>query len=336
MTTTVITYRKNPVYSEAKTPELPRLFASLDLSGFGITTQVKSLSIYYRKLSKPVGPVRVVYSAKVAGLLLEAGNLRRLEQIIDDTLKPLIRLERLPMYFFQVDDSAWPIYDIHNELTTRYPGGPVFTANDIASLRLWLGNHFKGVGRIQNRREMDLLYLSPYDLQLYAPYCVLRTPDEAVADIPVFPISDGKNINLMAPINGKTLATEYASGKGIFTLFDQVSDYLSKKKLIRDPYEITIRKLSAKAWERIASQLPPESNRLTYLRDYDGKEREVENPVFIQEKHMLAARSNRFGRFVLYLAPDLDKLSKNIGDELYSYGALKDPKTIKVMPVSKV
>ncbi len=251
MTTAIISYRKNPDYSEKNTPELPRLFAQLDLSGYGVSTRIEALAVYYRKLDKPVGPVRVVYTTRVAGLLLEAGNLPRLEQIIDETLRKIIRLERLPEYFFQVSDNAWPIYHLAEEFTTRYPGGPVFVTPDIASLRRWLADHFKAIGRIQQRREMKLVYLSSYDLQLYAPYCVLRTPDEDVPDIPIFPLIEKKKVSLMAPLDDQAKVVDYDSGKGIFTLFEQVSQHLVQHKLLGSPCELTIRKLAGSDWESL-------------------------------------------------------------------------------------
>jgi len=331
MTTTTISYRKNPAYSERNTPDLPRLFAQLDLTGFGVSTRVEALAIYYRKLDKPVGPVRVVYSTRVAGLLLEAGNLNRLEELIDDTLKKIVRLEKLPEYFFQVEDSAWPIYHIGDEYTTRYPGGPIFTTPDIAGLRRWLGDHFKAIGRIQQRREVNLVYLSSYDLQLYAPYCVLRTPDEDVPDIPIFPIIEKNVITLMAPINSHTEVVDFSAGKGIFALFDDVSSFLTKEKLLNSPYDLTIRKLSGDAWQKLEKNLSSENTALVYTRDYDGTQKNVSNPVFKEGELYIAARANRLGNYVLYVAPSLNELQVLVGKELSSYGALQTPNDVKTV-----
>ena len=329
MTTTTISYRKNPAYSERNTPTLPRLFAQLDLTGFGVSTRVEALAIYYRKLDKPVGPVRVVYSTRVAGLLLEAGNLNRLEVLIDETVKKIIRLEKLPEYFFQVKDSAWPIYHIGDEYTTRYPGGPIFTTPDIAGLRRWLGDHFKAIGRIQQRREVNLVYLSSYDLQLYAPYCVLRTPDEDVPDFPIFPIIEKNAITLMAPINNHSEVADFSAGKGIFVLFGNVSSFLTKNDLLKSPFELTIRKLSGEAWKKLEQNLSSENAGLVYTRDYDGNKKEVNNPVFKEGDLYIAARANRLGNYVLYLAPGLKELQALVGKDLASYGAIQTPNEVK-------
>ncbi len=331
MTTANITYRRNPRYSESTTPHLPRLFAELDLSGYGIKKAVKGLPIYYRRLPKPVGPVRVVYTAYPSGIILETGNLYRLEQAIDDTLKALIRFERLPEYVFRVEDKAWPIYHLANEFTTRYPGGPVFSTPDIASLRLWLADHFKAIGRIQNRREMDLLYLSPEDLQLSTPYCVFRTPDEAVADIPVFLVKTQRTLQLMAPLSSQFLSVDYAAGKGIFALYTQVGNYLHRQGQLDDLFEMTIRKLSAQAWENLEPGLAPETHQLAYQRETDGKPRLVQNPIFCEAPFYIAARLNRLGRIVLYLAPDMPDLRQRVSRDLYSYGAIKDPNEVQAV-----
>ena len=335
-----ITYRKNPDYSERSAPDQPRLFAELDLNGYGIKDPVKSLPVYYRKLARPVGPIRVVYTTCVAGLTLETGNLQRLEQAIDETLKSIIRFERLPEYFFRVEEKAWPIFHMQDGLTTRYPGGPVFSTPDIASLRLWLADHFKTIGRIHNRREMDLLYLSDYDLQLYAPFCVLRTPDESVADIPIFPVKKQERRQekwyLMAPVNNHSYTVEFAGGKGVFSLFTQVGDYLIKHGQLKDLYEITIRKLNADSWKIMESGMSPESQHLAYERETEGGIRKVENPIFHEAPFLVAARTNRLGRVMLYLAPDMPDLRQRVASDLFSYGAIKDMNAVETITPKKM
>ncbi len=331
MTVANITYRRNPSYSERSAPDLPRLYAELDLRGYGIKVRVRALPVFYRRLSRPVGPIRVVYTTRIAGLPLETGNLNRLEQAIDDTLKSLIRFERLPEYVFRVEDRAWPIYHLPDAFTTRYPGGPVFTTPDIPSLRLWLADHFKAIGRIRNRREMDLLYLSDEDLQLYAPYCVFRTPDESVADIPIFLLKMKEGLQLMAPVSSETFTVSYAGGKGIFSLFTLVGDYMLRHGQLTDLYEMTIRKLSGKAWKNLETGLAPEAHSLLYQRETDGKLRMVQNPIFCESPFFVAARMNRLGRIVLYLAPDMSDLQRRVSTDLYSYGAIKDPNEVRTV-----
>ncbi|MBI9051595.1 MAG: hypothetical protein JEZ00_19380 [Anaerolineaceae bacterium] len=335
MTTANITYRKNPAYSESKTPDKPRLFADLDLSGYSIKEAVKSVPIYYKKLSKPVGPVRVVYSTRIAGLLLESGNLTRLEEIIDNTLKHIVRFERLPEYFFGVSDRAYPIYRLQDEITTRYPGGPVFSTPDIAGLRVWLADHFKVVGRIQNRREMSLLFLSTDDLQLYAPFCIMRTPDEAVPDIPIFPVKKEDGWYLLAPVGNTTFSSAFSGGKGIFSLYSQVADNLLKTKQVSELYEVTIRKLEADSWKAVETGLPEAKYELVYERDYDGEIRKVKNPVYCVGSYYIAARVNRLGRYTLYVSSELDDLCQRVDDDLYSYGAIKEKNTVKSVSLKK-
>jgi hypothetical protein len=333
MTTANITYRKNPAYSESKTPDKPRLFAELDLSGYGITETVKSLPVYYEKLSKPVGPVRVVYSTRIAGLPVESGNLTLLEKLIDDTVKAIIRFEKLPDYFFGVSDRAYPIYHIHGEITTRYPGGPVFTTPDIAALRLWLADHFKIVGRIKNRREMSLLFLSDDDLQLYSPYCIMRTPDESVADIPVFPVKKEDGWYLLAPIGNKTISSAFSGGNGIFSLYAQVADHLKATGQVEDLFEVTIRKLDEDSWKTLETGLNGAKYKLIYERDYDGETKKVENPVYCVGSYYIAARFNRLGRYTLYVSSELDDLCARIDEDLYSYGAIKEKGSVKSVSV---
>jgi hypothetical protein len=101
-----ITYHKNPGYSDANAEVQPRLFAELDLSNMGIREKVDQLAIYFKKLSNPVGPIRVLYSTSIAGLTIEAGNLSRLEQRIAEMIKQLVRFQCLPEYLFQVGENG--------------------------------------------------------------------------------------------------------------------------------------------------------------------------------------------------------------------------------------
>ncbi|PKO12400.1 MAG: hypothetical protein CVU39_24125 [Chloroflexi bacterium HGW-Chloroflexi-10] len=333
MTIATIKYRKNMAYSENQGEEKLRLFAEVDLSGFGIKNIVRALPVYYRKLIKPVGPVRVVYTSYIAGLPLEAGNLTRLEWLIDDTLRKIIRFEHLPEYFFQVKDNAWPIYHPGSELISRYPGGPVFSTGDIASLRVWLADHFKAIGRIQNRRKMNLLYLSPYDLQIYAPFCVLRTLDETIPDIPIFPMADADGVKLIAPIGRQTLSANYAGGKGIFSLYRQVSDIMLFKGQIKEPYEISIRKLSPTDWSKLESQLKPELRTVVYERELNGSLNKVIDPLYATQDLYVVARTNRIGNKVLYIDRDVQSVTQRVGLDLHYYGTIRDPHDIQSLPL---
>jgi hypothetical protein len=330
MTTVTITYRKNPQYSE-NTLEQPRLFAELDLSGFGIDKKIENLAIYYRQLEKPVGAVRVVYTTYVAGLKLETGNLTRLKQAIDDTLKALIRFERLPEYVFLVGENAYPIYHLPGQLLTRYPGGLVFSANNIASLRVQLADHFKSLGRIRNRHEMGLLHLSPYDFQLYEPHCVVRIPGEENPDIPVFPDPNEGSLRLIAPVNSISLSEPFDSGAGILAIHKAVEKYLIEHNQLSDTNETTIRKLKAGDWEKIQNRLTPYSHVITYDRNTDQGPKKITQPVFAVDDSLITARINRLGGVVLFFAATLEHLQQRVGEDLSSYGAVPSPDMVSTV-----
>jgi hypothetical protein len=330
MTTVSIIYRKNPQYVEGSV-EQPRLFAELDLSGFGVDKKIENLAIYYRQLEKPLGAVRVVYTTYIAGLPLETGNLTRLKQAIDDTLKALIRFERLPEYVFQVDNNAYPIYHLPGQLLTRYTGGLIFSANNIASLRVQLADHFKSLGRIRNRREMGLLYLSPYDFRLYEPHCVVRIPGEENPDIPVFPDPNESSLRLIAPVNSISLSEPFDSGAGILAIHKSVEKYLIEHNQLSDTNETTIRKLKAQEWEKVQSHLTPYSHVITYNRDTDQGPKKITQPVFSVNDGLVTARINRLGGAVLFFAATLEHLQKRVGEDLSSYGAIPSPDVVSAV-----
>ncbi len=327
----LITYHKNPEYSDLAAEVEPRLFAELDLSNLGIREKVERLAIYFKKLANPVGPIWVLYHTSIAGLPIEAGNLFRLEQRIEEMIGHLARFECLPEYLFQVGENAWPIYAVNRQLITRYPGGPVFSSEDIASLRVWLADHFKSLGRIRNRREMNLLSLSPFDLKLYAPYCVLRTLDEELADIPIFPRFDQRGLRLAAPINGTSISVAYEGGLGVFKLWDAVAEELIREGRIAEASEITLRKLPGEAWEMLKGGLAPIASQFSYLREREGQTRRLYLPVYRTNHGLIASRLNRVGRAVIYQAPDLQKLHNRVGEDLHYWGHIDRTSEIELL-----
>ena len=335
MNKVIVTYRKNPLYSERHTSEQPRLFAKLDLHELGVETQIKNLTIYYKKLEKPVGPIRVVYTTFLAGLALEAGNLNRLEEAIDSTLKTLIRFGKLPEYLFQVDENAYPIYHLSGELLTRYPGGPVFETKDIASLKAWLADHFKSIGRITNRRDLGLLYLSPFDLGLYAPHCVIRTPDIDDPDIPVFPAPFEQGFHLIAPVNSISLKVPFDNHKGVLAIHQEVESYLLERKRLSRRYATTIRKLPSAYWEKLQRTLTPHPSQLTFYRDLGQGMQRHSLPVYQQGDGYLTGRVNRLGGTVIFFATDLNNLQRCVGEDLASYEAIGHPDDVKITPSKK-
>lgn len=327
MSSLAITYRKNPLYSEGDLDE-PRLFATIDLSRYGVETKITDLPIYFRRLDKPVGPIRVVYSTQVAGLPLEKGNLEGLVDVLETCLGALIRFERLPEYVFHVGTSAWPIYQLPGQLVTRYPGGPVFSAPDIAELRIWLANHFQHIGRIQNRRELGILYFSQSDLQLHPPRCTLRSV--TMPDIPVFPTKNGQGQELAAPVNGHTITTPASEGTAIFDLHWKVGQYLVQRGRLADPCDLTIRKLSADTWIQVRETLEPYEQTLGYHTEVDGRLRRRQVPVFTNNRHLVAARQHDTGRTSLHLGPDMWSLQRQLGRELYQEGTIGSPDAVQI------
>jgi len=307
------------------------LFAELDLSDFGIDQKVKNLPVYYHKLTKPAGAIRVIYKTRIAGLEFEAGNLNKLEQIIGNTARSLIRFESLPEYFFQVDNCAYPIYNLGDELITRYPGGPVFNGEDIPGLRIWLADHFKAIGRIQHRREMGLLYLSKKNLQLYAPICVMRIPGEIIPDIPVFPSPKGKNWDLLAPVTGTTIEYPFIAASAILEIRGRLEESLLGDGLLGSPDELMIRKLALDTWRLIEPGLEIVPHQLVYDRQRDGAVIRQALQVFRSKNVLLAPRTNRIQNVVVYFGSSIEELAQHAGDDLAYYGTIDNPDRVQVV-----
>ncbi len=320
-----IHYQKNPNYSESAPDQQPKFHAKLDLQTFGISGRVERLPIFYRRLERPRGPFRVLYRTQIAGLPLESGNLQHLEVLIRDYVRALIRFETLPEYLFRVQDQAYPIYSLNGQLLTRYPGGPVFNAPEIGALRGWLAEHFKVLGRIRNRKELDLLYLSPQSLQLYAPTCMLRPETPHIEDVPVFPTQNGKGPRLLAPLNGRSLAVPFDDGLGLLELHRQAAAYFVETGSIGAAQHLTLRKIPAALWQRVADQLEKHPKALTYFHSTGN--RLVRSSLDIQrwQSTCYLARGNRYGRVSVYAAGDVEVLRSLVAQAMCDQGALAHP-----------
>jgi hypothetical protein len=327
MTRLRITYRPNPACREGG-DITPKLYATLDLSGFYVPERITDLPIYFRRLTRPVGPIREVYATCVAGLPLEKGNLHSLEKTLDLYLGALIHFGRLPEFLFQVGDNAWPIYHLPDHLVTRYPGSPVFSAESIGELRTQLADSFKTAGHIRFRKELRVLYLSRTDLQLVPPLCVLRAPGQD--DFPAFPVQcDGKR-RLRAPINSKTISVPLDDGRGILALHRAVGRFLMERGRLEDPGRLTVRKLSDGAWSAVQASLRPYERCLSYHDRVDDRLVRREASVFANGRTLVAARTNHLGRTALYLGTDIWALQASLGQELHAEGKLASPRYVSV------
>lgn len=369
-----ISYRKNPGYQEGN-PNSPRLYARINLSGHGVDQLVTDLPITFRNLEAPVGPIRVVYSTMVAGLPVERGNLESLAAVLDGFLAALIRFERLPLYMFNVADSAWPIYQLpdhagapktapqaRTRLVTRYPGGPVFSAGSISELWLELADHFKRVGRIASRRDLHILYLSPRDLQLYAPYFTLRAPH--IPDMPVFAVQGDNGAHLLAEVGDERLMVPLSDGHEVFVLYHAAAHLLASQGVVVDPYSLTIRRLPSARWDAVRTILKPHSQGLLYYGEStNSKLARKQVPIYrlaatstatstaqVPVAEMITARAKdspyrphpslhwpislvaaherRPGYVTVYLASDSATLQQRMGEELTSQGIINSPGTL--------
>jgi hypothetical protein len=326
-----ISYRPNEGYPNDN-KQAPRLYATLDLSRYGVEEKIAGLPVYHSKQEQTAGSVTETYSTCIAGLSLEKGSLGSLEDTIDLYMGALIRYGRLPEYFFRVGDKAWPIYRLPDQLLTRYPGNPVLGAMTIGELRLALADYFKIAGPIRNRKELEILMLSRYDLHLYPPVCSFRA--QGMADIPVFPIEKGQDVILSAPVDTTAIDVVCHDGQCILDLHDAVSEYLIKIGKLSRPADLTIRKVSAQTWRHVQTALKPYDRALTYHDDVDGRLARRVVPVYANGQHLLAGKTNRFTRTTLYLAPDIWQLQDRLGRELYSQGKLSSPGYVTVMQAS--
>jgi hypothetical protein len=188
------------------------------------------------------------------------------------------------------------------------------------------------MGRIRNRKELGVLYLSPSDLQLCSPEFSLRAPD--MADIPVFTTKNGRGMQWLTPAGDPPITVPINSGAEIFDLYREVSRYLLEQGRIEDGDDISIRKLSADAWARAQVTLEPQGKQvLCYEAEVEGRLRCWQVPVFTNGHDLIAARTNRLGRVTLYFGPDLWALQRRLAEDLYTGGTISSPGSVRVVTV---
>ncbi len=324
-----VTYERNPRFREDAGPtdpdsHEPRLFATLDLAGFGADTVIAGLPIRFRRLARPMGSVLQVYTACLAGLTLERGNLPNLEATLDLYLGALIHYGRLPEYLFRVGDRAWPIYRLSDQLVSRYPGAPVFGAATIGELRLALADWFKLTGRIPRLHALEVLALSRQDMQLYRPLCAFRAP--GMADVPAFPLPAAGDAGLVVPAGTRPLVVPLEGGAGILAAHRALADRLS----LTEPARLSVRKLGAPAWAALAERLTPDDHRLEAILREGGRSRRQALPVYRAGDRFLVARPNRTGRLTVLIAPRLDALRAALGAELVALGKVATAGAVSV------
>jgi hypothetical protein len=329
MSTLSIAYRENLSYVEGMSTE-PRLFAAIDLGAYGLDKETTDVPIYYRSLERPVGAVSEAYSTSLAGLPLERSTLEGLEAVLTKYLLALIRFGRFPEYVFRIGERAWPIYHLPSQVVARYPGGPIFSAPSVAELRASLAGHLLDLGYIEKSSELGILFLSPCDLQLYPPECMLRAPK--TADIPVYPTQKGNGKQLLIPGDSHTIAVSGNGSAEILALYQEVGEYLVKRGWLADRYEMTVRKLGTSTWVRMRETLDPLDRVLVYEAEFEGERLRRQVPVFTDGDNLIAARATRRAHTALYFGPDIEFLQMRLGKELYSRGITDRFDDVRVVP----
>ncbi|MCB0251309.1 MAG: hypothetical protein KDI07_22255 [Anaerolineae bacterium] len=319
-----ISYRDNPNY-DAGGADAPRLLASIDLSPYGIDGRVTDLPVHVQ--TADAGAAQDFYTAWIAGLPLENGSLDGLSGLVDVFMKALARQERLPRYMFHVGDRAWPIYQLQGELIARYPGGPVFAAPSVAELWIALANHFKHIGRIASRRDLEISFFSQADLQIYAPDFSLRFP--TADDIPVFAFTNGHGPEVMAPVGSQTLRLPIQQGSEVLAMYRLVGDLLVQGGRLKSMYDMSIRKLATARWDEVRAFLRPTDQFVTYTAtDGDTPARHVV-PVYTDGSGFMAARQTRPARVTVYVGQDVPTLQERMAEEMVQRGVIDDPGAVQ-------
>ncbi|MFL7870117.1 MAG: hypothetical protein AB8I58_14910, partial [Anaerolineales bacterium] len=180
-----------------------------------------------------------------------------------------------------------------------------------------------------------LLYLSPFDLGLYAPHCVIRTPDKEDPDIPVFPAPSEQGFHMIAPVDNISLKVPFDGHRGVLAIHREVENYLLEHKRLSSKYATTIRKLPSAYWEKLQLTLTPHNSQLTFLRDLGEGMTLHTLPVYKEGDSYITGRVNRLGGTVIFFATDLNNLQRCVGEDLASYEAIGHPDDVKITPSKK-
>lgn len=205
---------------------------------------------------------KAIFDAEVCGFRLEAETVDALPALMENVLRGLVNMARLPSYIFVARRSrqVYPVYTVEHEVFATTPGGPVFRHVELAKVRDYLTDYLHAVGVLGSPGNSDKLHVRGVNsktLQAMRPIAYLKKRVAGETDFwaPVFESRDGRRIYTYAASARREVPRQ--NGTEILELRSLVAQALMNDGRLSNPYDLRPDRLMPEYWLALKSHLTP-------------------------------------------------------------------------------
>lgn len=329
--------KRNPAWVEG-IEGVPRYFFEIDLGSMARERRRALVPVYWRPARSIHVLLKEIYSADIAGIGIEKGNLQALAQSVKDALLSLVRANSLPCYFLSWPSGGAMVPSYRQDKALHVRLGEVqFKASNIGQLRTRLAEYLIRTRKIKQPDELMVYLLSPGDLQIRPPDSVLFYPEASEIWLPVF-YQEGERGKVLAVDLGALAdgLPELEAAQDIFQLRQQVAESLFSAGKINDRLELRIGCIGAETWRGWQRLLVAKSLVLTYYADQArGLGGKVQIPIYANENEYIAAHKEGSDRYALCFGRDEQDLRRRVAEELTRSGIIPSADWLTIESATK-
>jgi hypothetical protein len=312
-------------------PDVPLYVLRVGLeSGFG---RARAGLPVYRRENPATHPVlKEIYSAEVAGKVLEAANVYALRDKVQRQLEVIAPGHSLPLCYFRAPrfDYSLPVHEEGSRLVCPVLAGPKIKADGLDEIRELVVRHLRTAGYLAPEEEPEVMVVRPSDLRLVPPAAVIRCLD---ADSLWMPTVEG--VSEQGPVVGllshpAELRTDERRRAGasaepppsspdVTGLLRRIAAEMAQRGRLLNPWALYAAEVRPEIWARTEEVTDPTPTTLACHLE-SGEPLEV--PVRHTAAGELVAAIQERG-ITVFLAGDLDALNASVGSYLTRAGFLR-------------
>jgi hypothetical protein len=312
-------------------PDVPLYVLRVGLeSGFGGTQA--GLPVYRRENPAPHPVLKEIYSAEVAGKVLEAANVYALRDKVQRQLEVIAPGHSLPLCYFRAPrfDYSLPVHEEGSRLVCPVLAGPKIKADGLDEIRELVVRHLHTAGYLAPEEEPEVLVVRPSDLRLVPPAAVIRSLDDQRLWMPtVEGVSEqGPVVGLLShPAELRSEQRRRAgavsepppSSPDVTGLLRRIGAEMAQRGRLLNPWALYAAEVRPEIWARTEEVTDPTPSTLACHLE-SGERLEV--PVRHTAAGELVAALQERG-ITVFLAGDLDALNASVARYLAGAGFLR-------------
>jgi hypothetical protein len=298
--------------------------------GFGRTQA--GLPVYRRENPAEHPILKEIYSAEVAGKVLEAANVYALRDKVQRQLEVIAPGHSLPLCYFRAPrfDYSLPVHEEGSRLVCPVLAGPKIKADGLDQIRELVVRHLHTAGYLAPGEEPEVLVVRPSDLRLVPPAAVIRSLDDAALWLPTVEgaSEQGPVVGLLShPPELRTEERRRVGGTSepppsapdVTGLLRRIGTEMVQRGRLLDPWALYAAEVRPEIWARTEELTDPTPSRLACHME-GGESLDV--PVRHTAAGELVAALQERG-ITVFLAGDLDALTATVGRYLAEAGFLR-------------